>query len=67
MQEQKKQKSKMPKIRDEIAVELVKKLDYDFSKADKDKAMSLWRDRENDRIRPDGSGNIWRSMKIQLL
>ena len=40
MQEQKKQKSKMPKIKDEIAVELVEKLDYDFSKADKDKAMS---------------------------
>ncbi len=28
------------KLKDEIAVELVKKLDYDFSKADKDKAMS---------------------------
>ena len=33
-------KKKNAKIRDEIAVELVKKLDYDFSKADKDKAMS---------------------------
>ena len=28
------------KIKDEIAVELVEKLDYDFSKADKDKAMN---------------------------
>ena len=28
------------KLKDEIAVEIVKKLDYDFSKADKDKAMS---------------------------
>ena len=28
-------KKKNAKIRDEIAVELVKKLDYDFSKADK--------------------------------
>ena len=33
-------KKQNAKIRDEIAVELVKKLDYDFSKADKDKAMS---------------------------
>ena len=33
-------KKKNAKINDEIAVELVKKLDYDFSKADKDKAMS---------------------------
>ena len=45
-------KKQNAKIRDEIAVELVKKLDYDFSKADKDKAMSCG---ENDRIRPDGS------------
>ena len=37
MQEQKKQNAK---IKDEIAVELVEKLDYDFSKADKDKAMN---------------------------
>ncbi len=29
-----------PKIRDEIAVELVSRLDYDFSNAKKDKAMS---------------------------
>lgn len=29
------------KIKDEIAAEIVKKLDYDFSKADKDKTMSL--------------------------
>ena len=28
------------KIRDDIAVEIVDKLDYDFSKADKDNAMS---------------------------
>ena len=28
------------KIKDEIAVELVKKLDYDFSIADKDKVMN---------------------------
>ena len=28
------------RIKDEIAVEIVKKLDYDFSKADKDKAMN---------------------------
>ena len=28
------------KIRDAMAVEIVEKLDYDFSKADKDKAMS---------------------------
>ena len=28
------------KLKDEIAVEIVEKLDYDFSKADKDKAMS---------------------------
>ena len=60
-------RKKNAKIKDEIAVELVKKLDYDFSKADKDKAMSLWRDCENNCIRPDGSSNIWRSMKIQLL
>ena len=33
-------KTKNAKIKDEIAVELVKKLDYDFSKADKDKAMT---------------------------
>ena len=33
-------KDKMLKINDEIAVELVKNLDYDFSKADKDKAMN---------------------------
>ena len=33
-------KKQNAKIRDEIAVELVEKLDYDFSKADKDKAMS---------------------------
>ena len=37
MQEQKKQNAK---IKDEIAVELVEKLDYDFSKADKDSAMT---------------------------
>ena len=33
-------KKQNAKIRNEIAVELVEKLDYDFSKADKDKAMS---------------------------
>ena len=33
-------KKQNAKIRDEIAVELAEKLDYDFSKADKDKAMS---------------------------
>ncbi len=33
-------RKKNAKIKDEIAVELVKKLDYDFSKADKDKAMT---------------------------
>ena len=33
-------KKQNAKIRDEIAVELVKKLDYDFSKAEKDAAMS---------------------------
>lgn len=33
-------RKKNAKINDEIAVELVKKLDYDFSKADKDKAMT---------------------------
>mgnify|MGYP000252874981 FL=1 len=33
-------KKQNAKIKDEIAVELVEKLDYDFSKADKDKAMS---------------------------
>ena len=36
MQEQKKQERKMH----EIAVELVEKLDYDFSIADKDNAMN---------------------------
>ena len=40
MREQKKQKKQNAKIKDEIAVELVKKLDYDFSIADKDKAMN---------------------------
>ena len=59
-------KKQNAKIRDEIAVELVKKLDYDFSKQIKDKAMSCGVI-ENDRIRPDGFDNIWRSMKIQLL
>ena len=33
-------RKKNAKINDEIAVELVEKLDYDFSKADKDKAMN---------------------------
>ena len=33
-------KKQNAKIKDEIAVELVEKLDYDFSKADKDKAMN---------------------------
>ena len=33
-------RKKNAKINDEIAVELVKKLDYDFSKADKDSAMT---------------------------
>ena len=33
-------KKKNAKINDEIAVELVKKLDYDYSKADKDNAMT---------------------------
>ena len=33
-------KKQNAKIKDEIAAELVEKLDYDFSKADKDKAMS---------------------------
>ena len=41
MQEQKKQKKQNAKIKDEIAVELVEKLDYDFSIADKDNALSL--------------------------
>lgn len=36
----KRNKKKNAKINDEIAVELVKKLDYDFSKADKDNAMT---------------------------
>ncbi len=31
---------KNPKIRDEMAVEIMSRLDYDFSNADKDKAMS---------------------------
>ena len=35
-------KKQNAKIKDEIAVELVEKLDYDFSKADKDKAMMLF-------------------------
>ena len=33
-------RKKNAKINDEIAIELVKNLDYDFSKADKDKAMN---------------------------
>ena len=33
-------KKQNAKIKDEIAVELVEKLDYDFSKADKDNAMN---------------------------
>ena len=33
-------KKQNAKIKDEIAVELVKKMDYDFSKADKDNAMT---------------------------
>ena len=33
-------KKQNAKIKDEIAVELVEKLDYDFSKADKDSAMT---------------------------
>ena len=33
-------RKKNAKINDEIAVELVKNLDYDFSKADKDKTMN---------------------------
>ena len=33
-------RKKNAKINDEIAVELVKNLEYDFSKADKDKAMN---------------------------
>ena len=33
-------KKQNAKIKDEIAVELVEKLDYNFSKADKDKAMN---------------------------
>ncbi len=40
MQEQKKQKRHNAKIKDEIAVELVERLDYDFSRADKDNAMT---------------------------
>lgn len=32
-------KNSNPKIRDEIAVKIVEKLNYDFSKADKDKPM----------------------------
>ena len=52
-------RKKNAKINDEIAVELVKKLDYDFSKADKDNAIEkfnihLWCDCENNCIRPDG-------------
>ena len=39
MQEQKKQK-KNAKIKDEIAVNLWKSADYDFSRADKDSAMT---------------------------
>ena len=35
-------KKQNAKIKDEIAVELVEKLDYDFSKADKDKACLLY-------------------------
>ena len=46
-------RKKNAKINDEIAVELVKKLDCDFSKADKDNA-DLWCDCENNCIRPDG-------------
>ena len=34
-------RKKNAKINDEIAVELVKKLDYDFSKADKDKVATI--------------------------
>ena len=33
-------KKQNAKIKDEIAVKLVEKLDYDFSKADKDNAMT---------------------------
>lgn len=39
MQELRKQRKNNAKIRDDIAVEIVEKLDYDFSKADSDKAM----------------------------
>ena len=60
-------KKQNAKIKDEIAVELVEKLDYDFSKADKDSAMNLWCDCKDNCIRPDGQSNIWRIMKIQLL
>ena len=35
-------KKQNAKIKDEIAVELVGKLDYDFSKADKDKAKTSY-------------------------
>ena len=43
-------KKQNAKIKDEIAVELVKKLDYDFSKA----RYELWCDCKNNCIRPDG-------------
>ena len=33
-------KKQNAKIKDEIAAEIVEKLDYDFSKADKDNAMT---------------------------
>ena len=36
-------KKQNAKIRDEIAVELAEKLDYDFSKADKDSYTYAWR------------------------
>lgn len=50
------------KFKDEIAVEIVEKLDYDFSKADKDKAMSygvIARTIVLDRM----VKNIWRKCK----
>ena len=36
----KESRKKDAKIKDDMAVEIVSKLDYDFSKADQDKAMS---------------------------
>ncbi len=59
-------KKQNAKIKDEIAVELVEKLDYDFSKADKDSAMTygvIARTIVLDRMVRE----YWRMMKISLL